>query len=107
MGDVICRDFGKEDREAARAFARLMKIAEDAENDILNDPGKYLAMASARLAEAEQFKARLYDALHLPWAASATPFDPSKMPMLQPDTVTVDRRDYEALQAVRQIIDGN
>ena len=104
MGDVIRRDFGKEDREAARAFARLMNIAEEIESDILNNPGKYLAMASARLAEAEQFKARLYHALHLPWAASA--LISAKPPTLNhPSKVTIDRRDYDALWAVRQIID--
>jgi hypothetical protein len=107
VGDVVRRDFGKEDREAARAFVRLLKIALDAEDEILANPGKYLAMASEKLAEAEQFKARLYDALHMPWVPKIN-YRPDAAPTLNDvSTVTVDLRDYEALQALRQIIDGS
>lgn len=102
---VVPVDFGKEARESARAFARLMKIVDTNEAAILANPGRYLDMASKRLAEAERFASDLYDALHGPWAASIQRMD-GPPEMLQLDTVTIDRRDYAALLALKALINA-
>lgn len=100
---VIPVDFGMDARKSARAFARLMKLSAELDADILSHPGKYLDMASKRLAEAERFASDLYNALHTPWMASASmSAEPPKM--IPPDTIQVDRRDYEALQALKKLI---
>lgn len=107
MGDIIKRDFGKAEREAARQFARLLKLAEDRDQDILENPIKYFNMASEKLSEQEMFIHRLWEALRLPWVSSAN-YQPGDGPM-QPerlDTVRIDQRDYEAFQAVRRLINS-
>lgn len=98
---VVTVDFGKDARESARQFARLLSLADEMDADILANPSKYLDMASARLAEAERFKYDLYNAIHTPWMAkSFSEPAPTKLP----DIIQIDRRDYEALQSVKALI---
>lgn len=106
MADIIPVDFGKEARESARSFARLMKLVNERDEDILAHPAKYLDMAGKRLAECQEFRMKLYDALQTPWAASLTSPNDAPPEQLKPDTVIIDRRDYEALQALKGLIRG-
>lgn len=103
MGEIIKHNFGKEDREHARRFASLLKIVLDQEEDILANPGKYLALASERLAEQEFFFLALLDAIRIPWSVNLSEvLGPPAM--LQPDVVRIDRRDYDVLQALKKLI---
>lgn len=106
MSEVIEHNFGKEDREHAQRLARLLGLFAGNDADILANPGKYLAMASRRLAEHERFINQLYDALHLPWAPSGEPFSEVLAPSLPPPAMQIDRRDYEALQALKPLIEN-
>lgn len=107
MGDVIKPDFGKEAREFARGLARLLKLVDEREQDILDNPSKYIDLASRRLAEQEVFIHKLWEALRLPWLVSMpSPWINQPPRMIEPDLVRIDRRDYEAFQAVKALINS-
>lgn len=102
MGEIIKHDFGKEDREHARRLANLLQLVKERDEDLLSNPAKYFAMASERLAEQFRLLQDISDALKVPWMVSSEPF---KMPeKLEIDIMSIDRRDYEALQAIKALI---
>jgi hypothetical protein len=67
-----------------------------------------LAMASRRLLEQERFMDVLYSELRRPFAPAVT-WPPADLlsPLLPPPTMQIDRREYEAFRAVRQLIENN
>lgn len=101
MGEIISHDFGKSDREHARRLADLLNLLKDREEELLANPGKYFALASERLSEQQKLLHALSDAVKLPMTACFCSDPPA---VALPDVVRVDRRDYEALQAVRALI---
>jgi hypothetical protein len=105
MGDIVEHDFGKDDREHARRFARLLNLAGRAEKDILSDPVKHIQMAAQLLAEKEDLINRLRDALRIPWMVDmARPVTDEPPGLHRPETIVIDRRDYEALQAIKGLL---
>lgn len=105
MNEVIKHNFGKEHREHVRMFARLMGLAEKMDAAILADPVEHLRKAGERIAEQEDFIQKLREAIIEPWALQLQPNDGSVQPM-KLDMVHVDRRDYEALQAVKALLNS-
>jgi hypothetical protein len=105
MGEIVEHDFGKDDREHARRFARLLNLAERAETDILADPVKHIQLAAHLLAEKEDLINRLRDALRIPWMVDmAKPMADEPPDLHRPETVVIDRRDYEALQTIKGLL---
>lgn len=49
MADVIPHDFGKEHREAARSYARLVGILEDRAEAFIGNPSAFFADAGDRI----------------------------------------------------------
>lgn len=102
MGEIIKHDFGKEDREHARRLADLLNLLKERDEDLLANPGKYFAMASERMAEQHRLLQAISDTFRTAWMVKPGPF---AMPeRLEMDIVNIDRRDYEALQAVKTLI---
>lgn len=104
MGEIISHDFGKDDREHARRLAKLLQLLKERDEDLLGNPGKYFALASEKLAEQERMLRALSDAIKIPWSVSPQPLTNEPPDFMLPDIVRVDRRDYEALQAVKTLI---
>lgn len=104
MGEIVKHDFGKDDREHARRLKRLLNLLKEQDEDLLADPGKYFAMASERLAEQARFIHAVSDAVQLPWMVKSTYVDFEPPHQMEIDTMIVDRRDYEALQAIKKLI---
>lgn len=96
---VIEADFGRSARESARKFARLSRLIEEREADILRDPVKYLDLASAeilRLRRAMEYSLSALDPPPVTWDAEAA---------VQPlRTVVVVRDDWERMrECVRRL----
>ncbi|BBB99419.1 hypothetical protein [Bradyrhizobium phage ppBeUSDA76-2] len=104
MGEIIDHDFGKDDREHARRLAKLLRIVKETEQDLLANPGKYFDMASKKIAEQELLLRALSDAIRKSWMVKLD--DPSLGPPTyqQPDMLRIDRRDYEAYQAIKEML---
>jgi hypothetical protein len=49
MGEIIRREFGKEERDFARKLARLLDLAEQQEAEILANPMKYWRLAADKI----------------------------------------------------------
>jgi hypothetical protein len=110
MSDVVRVDFGKDAREAQRAYGRLAGLVEEQERDFLKDPAKFFRHAASELSRRDQFIRGLEDAIRPKIAVS---------PMAQPiayeplETVRVTKRDYELLQTLKtgyipsRHVDGN
>lgn len=104
MGEIIDHDFGKDDREHARRLAKLLRLVEETEKDLLANPGKYFDLASKKIAEQELLLRALSDAIRSSWmvrldAPGREP--PSYQP---PDVLRIDRRDYEAYQTIKKML---
>jgi len=104
MGEIINHDFGKEDREHARRLAGLLQLLKERDEDLLANPGKYFAIASDRIAEQERLLRALSDAIKIPWSVSSQSITNEPPNFMPPDIVRIDRRDYEALRAVKTLI---
>ena len=101
MSEVVNVEFGREAREAQRAYARLSGLVGEQEQAFLRDPAKFFQHAASELSRRDQFIRDLEDAM-LPSVAvsleaTATSFDPI-------ETVVVTRRDYELLQTLKERI---
>lgn len=107
MSEVIKHDFGKDDREHARRFARLLKLSEDHEAAILADPVKYIEIAGEAIAEQEQFVRLLKEALRTPWLTTLqkSPAD-EPLTMNRIETINIDRREYDALQSIKLLLNS-
>lgn len=103
MGEVISQDFGKEDREHAKRLARLLNLVAERDADLLANPGKYFAMACDRLAESEQFFRSLQEVL---WSRRPVTMEPASLRYTEIEVMTVDRRDYEAFEKLRSMIEA-
>jgi hypothetical protein len=103
MGEIIDHDFGKEDREHARRLAKLLRLVDETEKDLLANPGKYFDMASKKIAEQELLLRALSDAIRTAWMVK---LEPSHEPpaYLPPDILRIDRRDYEAYQTIKELL---
>ena len=93
---IINHDFGKQDRKTVQRFARLLKIVEEQEADILKDPIKHLRIAGDEIARCHLFIRDLIDLTHRPvsdWLRRdiRPPFD---------DTVRMLKSEYDRLKAV-------
>lgn len=99
MSNVIERNFGAKEREAARQFARLFGILEAHAEDVLRRPMHYLQIAS-------QENSRLYAALReADDALRMSGFELTSDPVIAPmRTVVVDEDDYNRLRACAEIV---
>lgn len=100
--NVIPHNFGKEDREHARRLHELLKLVAERDEDLLANPGKYFEMASKRIAQLQGLFHQMDDAL-LEARAVQADYRPDQPPRM-PDTITIDRRDFDALQKIKAII---
>jgi hypothetical protein len=97
--EVIEHDFGKNDRETVRRFARLMGIVEEHHADILRDPIKHLQAAGKRIAELEIFIRSLQEASRS-WARTR-PLE-GRLKIQEPFRIMPE--EYECWQAVKNLL---
>jgi hypothetical protein len=99
---VVRVEFGKDAREAQRAYGRLAGLVEEQERDFLKDPAKFFRHAASELGRRDQFIRSLEDAIRpkvemSPMAPPIT-YEPLEM-------VRVTKRDYELLQTIKALIE--
>jgi hypothetical protein len=101
MSDVVKVEFGKDAREAQRAYARLSGLVEEQEQDFLRDPAKFFRHAASELHRRDQYIRSLEDAIR-PNVEISTRADPiTYEPM---ETVRVMKRDYDLLVKLKELI---
>lgn len=104
MADVVPVDFGKEDREHARRFSRLMGLVEQREADILREPGKYLKQSYEEVSRTrmavEQIKSTWRRAMMPKYVDYSGPITPEGR-----ETIIVRKHEWDALQAMRREIE--
>lgn len=102
---VVAVDFGKAQREAARRLARLLKLLEDRDAEMIADPVKFFEMASDKIVELEYFIRSLEEVY-----AEATSLDPVAAVSTEPPTmndirtIVIDRREYDALKLIEHML---
>jgi hypothetical protein len=99
---VVRVEFGKDAREAQRAYGRLAGLVEEQERDFLKDPAKFFRQAASELGRRDQFIRSLEDAMRCTVTTSVAA-EPIKFEPIE--TVTVTKRDYELLQTLTAIIE--
>lgn len=104
MSDVIEVRFGKEEREYARKFARLLGLVEQHDADVLADPIKHIKLASEEIARTRRQIQDARDAYRSSCAVSCVQDDEPISSLNILDTLHVPRRDWEALQQMRKIV---
>lgn len=96
MGELLAVDFGKQARESARTFARLMGLAEELPTDILANPEKHLVAASAEIRRLRKIIEDARDSLRRPISLRAWTEGPVQFHPLS--TVMVDRDEFARLR---------
>ncbi|HYE38242.1 hypothetical protein [Methylocaldum sp.] len=94
-------DFGREKREAARAFARLLGIVETHEAAIRADPVKYWKIAGEEISRLRLLLDDARDSLRPTFDLWGPP-SPAYLP---PETITVMKDELERLRACARIIE--
>lgn len=93
-------DFGKDRREAARTFSRLMGLVEAHEAAVLADPVKYLDMAGKEIGRLRHGIREARDALR-----RTVNIAPRQTEVYEPiRTVNVSADEYERLKRAANII---
>jgi hypothetical protein len=95
--EVIQHDFGKEHRETVRRFARLLKLVEDRDADVLRDPLKYLKQAGDEIVRLQAFIRDLTELTYSPVQNYLRSNDPSP----HFDTVQMMKGEYDRLKAIK------
>ncbi len=95
---VIQHDFGKEERESARRFARLVGLVEERNQDILANPIKYLDQAHDEIVRLRLFIEELID---LTYSETTMTVSNRLSRCAAPETMLVKKCDYEAFVAIR------
>jgi hypothetical protein len=95
---IIEHDFGKKDRDKVKRFAQLMSLEAQHEAKVLANPIPYLERANERMSQLEM---ALLD------AGNAAKFTLGVKPNINeaPETILVDKAEYERLLRCREIID--
>lgn len=104
MADVVAVDFGKEDREHARRFARLMGLLEAHEEDVLRNPGKHLKLAHDEISRLR----RSIDGIRRAYRRSTGPVitnHETPIHEMRVETIIVSQREWAALQEMRRSIE--
>lgn len=104
MTDVIKVEFGKEAREHARRFARLIGLLDRHAEDVLRDPISHMGRASKVIAD---LRIQIHEA-RVAWERRnpITNYTPTEDIMaVSIDTIVVPKRDWDALQEMRRIIE--
>jgi hypothetical protein len=95
---IIKHDFGKKGRDTVRRFTKLMSLEAQFESKVLANPIPYLERASERISQIEM---ALSEAAQ---AAAAPPFPPAHGGA--PETVAVDKAEYERLLRCKALVDA-
>ena len=100
---IVSVDFGKDQRESARAFARLLGICEERSADILARPEFYLEQAAAEIHRLRDALRQAGDALRLP----AMYYEQDADALCQPiQTIRVVKDDYDRLRRCAEIVEA-
>jgi hypothetical protein len=91
---IIQHDFGKEKREIARRFRRLLNLDDFHDPNVLANPVPYLERASKRIYQLEK---TLFEAAQAARAVSGQPGTP--------EMIQVEKAEYERLLHCRAIIE--
>lgn len=104
MADVIKVEFGKKAREHARRFARLIGLLDRHAEDVLRDPITHMDRAAKLISD---LRIQIHEARSVWWhrnpVRSYIPDDEIRAVSI--DTIVVPKRDWEALQEMRRIIE--
>jgi len=92
---VIEHEFGKERREIARRFRRLLNLDDFHDSNVLANPLPYLERASERIFQLEMTLFEAAKAAH-----------PSLNAETAGDTVQITKTEYEALLRCREIVES-
>ena len=102
--NVVCVDFGREDRESARKLARLLSLVADRDADILANPKKYLDAAHDEIGRLRGILLRLNEAFDPP-TMRVSFASQDHVPQYEPfRTVTITQDDYDRFKAVEAIM---
>lgn len=101
MGDVTDHDFGKKQRDAARAYGRLVGIVEAQAEAFLKDPSAFFQSAGDEIGKLRLTLHKARDALraHVRITTRAEPIGDVRM-----ETINVVKVEYERLKACAQIV---
>jgi hypothetical protein len=94
---IIEHDFGKKDRETVKRFTQLMSLEAQHEAKVLANPVPYLERANERMSQLEM---ALLDAGNAAKFTLGEDLHPEK-----PETILVDKAEYERLLRCRDIVD--
>jgi len=95
---IIEHDFGKKDREKVKRFTQLMSLEAQHEAKVLANPIPYLERANERMSQLEMALLDAGNAAKFTLGEHLNPKDP-------PETILVDKAEYERLLRCRDIVD--
>lgn len=101
MADVVAVDFGKELREASRAYCRLTGLVEKFEEEFARDPRKFLRHAQEEIV---RLKMQIEDARDALMPRIGPYYPDEEIRIVSDDTIWVVKSEYERLKASAEIV---
>lgn len=101
MADVVEVDFGKELREASRAYCRLTGLVEKFAEEFARDPRKFLHHAHEEIV---RLKIQIEDARDALRPRIYSYYPDEEIRTVSDDTIRVVKSEYERLKACAEII---